>query len=125
VLTQIIFYILIVFPGTAGEMCMARTMKTVGEVTDFHPKAIARAIGRAMRLSWFWIGLTMMTTGFFALLGMLSVANVSFVFPATAISYLFVLVGSRLFLGERVTPQRLVGVALVCMGVALVALGKK
>jgi drug/metabolite transporter (DMT)-like permease len=104
---------------------MARTMKTVGEVTDFHPKAIARAIGRAMRVPWFWIGLTMMTTGFFALLGMLSVANVSFVFPATAISYLFVLVGSRLFLGERVTPQRLVGVALVCMGVALVALGKK
>ena len=124
-LTQIIFYILIVFPGTAGEMCMAHTMKTVGEVTDFHPKAIARAIGRAMRVSWFWIGLTMMTTGFFALLGMLSVANVSFVFPATAISYLFVLVGSRLFLGERVTPQRVVGVALVCMGVALVALGKK
>jgi drug/metabolite transporter (DMT)-like permease len=125
VLTQMIFYILIVFPGTAGEMCMAHTMKTVGEVTDFHPKAIARAIGRAMRVPWFWIGLTMMTTGFFALLGMLSVANVSFVFPATAISYLFVLVGSRLFLGERVTPQRLVGVALVCMGVALVALGKK
>ncbi|MGA8765555.1 MAG: EamA family transporter [Candidatus Acidiferrales bacterium] len=124
-LTQFIFYILIVFPGTAGEMCMARAMKTVGEVTDFHPKAIARAIGRAMRIPWFWIGLTMMTTGFFALLGMLSVANVSFVFPATAISYLFVLVASRLFLGERVTPQRLVGVALVCMGVALVALGKQ
>jgi len=124
VLTQVIFYFLILFPGTAGEMCMARTMKTVGEVTDFRPRAIATAIGRAMRVPWFWIGITMMATGFFALLGMLSVANVSFVFPATALSYAFVLVGSRVFLGERMTPQRLVGVAIVCVGVALVAIGK-
>lgn len=103
---------------------MSRTMKTVGEVTDFRPRAILHVIGRAMRVPWFWIGITMMATGFFALLGMLSLTNVSFVFPATALSYAFVLVGSRLFLGERMTPQRLIGVAIVCLGVAFVAIGK-
>jgi len=124
VLTGAILYFLIVVPGTGGEMCMSRAMKTIGEVTDFRPHAIARVIGRAMKIPWFWIGITMMATGFFALLGMLSVAKVSFVFPATAISYLFGTLGGKVFLGERVTPQRWFGVLLVCIGVILVALGK-
>ena len=120
----LVLYFLIVFPGTAGEMCMSRAMKTVGEVTDFRPHSIARAIGGAMRVPWFWIGITMMATGFFALLSMLSVAKVSFVFPATALSYAVGTLGGRVFLGERVTPQRWLGVLLVCLGVALVAIGK-
>ncbi|HEY6443746.1 MAG TPA: EamA family transporter [Candidatus Acidoferrales bacterium] len=119
-----VLYFLIIFPGTAGEMCMSRAMKTIGEVTDFRPHSIARVIGRAMTVSWFWIGLTLMATGFFALLAMLSVAKVSFVFPATALSYAVGTLGGKLFLGERVTPQRWFGVLLVCVGVALVAIGK-
>ena len=117
-------YFLIIFPGTLGEMCMSHAMKIVGEVTDFRPHAIARTIGRAMGVPWFWAGLTMMATGFFALLGMLSVAKASFVFPATALSYAVGTLGGRLFLGERVTPQRWFGVLLVCIGVALVTIGK-
>jgi drug/metabolite transporter (DMT)-like permease len=119
-----IFYFLIIFPGTCGEMFISRAMKTVGEVTDFRPRAIAAILVRAMKVPWFWLGLTMMAMGFFSLLGMLSVANVSFVFPATALSYAVGTLGGKLFLGERVTPQRWVGVALVCTGVALVVIGK-
>jgi drug/metabolite transporter (DMT)-like permease len=118
-----VLYFLIIFAGTAGEMCMARAMKIVGEVTDFRPHAIAGAIGRAMKLHWFWIGLSGMALGFFALLGMLSLAKASFVFPATALSYVVGTLGGKLFLGERVTPQRWLGVLLVCLGVALVAIG--
>jgi drug/metabolite transporter (DMT)-like permease len=125
VLTGFIFYFLIVVPGTGGEICMSRTMKTVGEVTDFRPRAIARVLARAMRVPWFWIGISMMAAGFFSLLGLLSVANVSFVFPAASLSYAVGTMGGRLFLGERVTPQRWTGVLLVCIGVTLVFLGKK
>ena len=66
-----------------------------------------------------------MAAGFFSLLGLLSVANVSFVFPATALSYAIGTLGGRLFLGEQVTPQRWFGVLLVCIGVTLVFLGKQ
>jgi drug/metabolite transporter (DMT)-like permease len=124
VVTAAVLYFLIVVPGTCGEMCMSRAMKTIGEVTDFRPHAIVRTIGRAMQVPWFWIGITLMATGFFSLLGMLSVAKVSFVFPATALSYAVGTLGGKVFLGERVTPQRLLGVLIVCLGVVLVALGK-
>ena len=123
-MTAFIFYFLIIFPGTGGELCVSRAMKSIGEVQDFRPREIARVILRAMKIPWMWIGITMMAMGFFALLGMLSIANVSFVFPATALSYVVGALGGKIFLGERVTPQRWAGVFLVGIGVTLVFFGK-
>jgi drug/metabolite transporter (DMT)-like permease len=125
VVTQSIFYMLIVFVGTGGELCVSRAMKSIGEVTDFRPRAIARIVRRALALPWIWAGIALMAIAFFALLGMLSFAKASFVFPSTALSYAVGAFGSRLFLGERVTPQRWAGVFLVCIGVALVFLGTR
>lgn len=123
-MTVLVLYVLIVFVGTGGELSVSRAMKTMGEVTDFRPHAIARVVGRALMLPRMWTGVSMMAVAFFALLGMLSLAKVSFVFPATALSYAAGAMGGRLFLGERVTPQRWIGVMLVCIGVTLVFLGK-
>jgi drug/metabolite transporter (DMT)-like permease len=125
VVTQTIFYMLIVFVGTGGELFVSRAMKSIGEVTDFRPHSIARVVGRAMLLKRMWMGITLMAIAFFALLAMLSLSKVSFVFPSTALSYAAGAIGGRLFLGERVTPQRWLGVGFVCMGVVLVFLGNK
>jgi drug/metabolite transporter (DMT)-like permease len=123
VITQTVFYILIVFVGTGGELFVSRAMKSIGEVTDFRPHSIARVVGRAMTLKRMWMGITLMAVAFFALLAMLSLSKVSFVFPSTALSYAAGAIGGKLFLGERVTPQRWLGVAFVCVGVVLVFLG--
>jgi drug/metabolite transporter (DMT)-like permease len=124
VFRESVFYFLIMIAGTGGELCVSRAMKTIGEVTDFRPLALVRVIVRAMKVGWMWLGLGLMTLGFFALLGMLSLENVSLVIPATALSYAFGALGGKFFLGERVTPQRWAGVLLVCVGVALVFIGK-
>lgn len=121
---EVVFYLLIVVAGTCGELCVTRAMKTIGEVTDFRPLALIRVIGRAMKVGWMWIGLALMTLGFFALLGLLSLENVSLVIPVTALSYALGALGGRFFLGERVSPQRWAGVLLVCIGVTLVFIGK-
>ncbi len=122
--TQAIFYILIVFVGTGGELCVSSAMKKVGEVTEFHPVAIARTVGRALQVPKLWMGVALMAVAFFALLGMLSLAKVSFVFPSTASSYAVGAWGGQLFLRERVSRQRWFGVLLVCIGVLLVFAGK-
>lgn len=124
-LTGFVFYMLILFCGTGGELCVSHAMKRVGEVTDFRPRSILRVVLRALKVPWMWAGVGMMAVAFFALLGMLSIANVSFVFPATALSYGVGALGGKLFLGERVTPQRWAGVLLVAIGVALVVIGKR
>jgi len=62
---------------------------------------------------------------FFALLGMLALEAVTFVVPVTALSYAAGALGARWFLRERVSSQRWVGVAIVCVGVTLVLLSKR
>ena len=120
---EFIYYFLIMVAGTAGELCVARAMKTVGEVR-FRPAAILKTLFRAMRVGWMWLGLGLMTIAFFALLEMLSIENVSLVVPATALSYAVGTLGGKLFLGERVTLTRWIGVVLVCVGVTLVFVGR-
>jgi drug/metabolite transporter (DMT)-like permease len=99
-------------------------MKKVGEVKDFRPLALIRVGWRALHIRWMWIGVGLMTLAFFSLLGILSLENVSLVVPVTALSYDAGALGGKFFLGERVTPQRWAGVLLVCLGVALVCIGK-
>ena len=120
-----VFLFLIVAAGTGGELCVSRAMKTVGEVHDFRPAALARFVGRAIRVGWMWMGIAMMTIAFFSLLTMLSMENVSFVVPVTALSYAAGAFGALIFLRERISPQRWIGVLLVCIGVTLVWLSRR
>jgi drug/metabolite transporter (DMT)-like permease len=122
---ELILYLLIVGAGTGGELCVARAMKAIGEVRDFHPAALMNVIARALRVSWMWVGLTLMGTAFFSLLAVLSKEDVSFVVPVTALSYGAGALGGKLFLGEQVTPRRWAGVLLICIGVALVIAGQR
>ena len=84
---EAIFFFFIVVFGTTGEMFMSRAMKETGEVRDFKPAALAAVIFRALRVKWMWLGVGMMTIGFFSLLAAFSFENVSFVIPVTALGY--------------------------------------
>lgn len=117
-----IIFFLIVVCGTGGELCVSRAMKNVGEARGFHPAEVVRVVLRALREPWMWTGVAMMALAFFALLGALSVYNVTFVVPITALSYVAGAIGSVVFLHERVSMQRWMGVLLVAIGVTLVIL---
>jgi len=123
-LVEILLFFCIVVIGTVGELCVTRAMKIIGEMHQFTPAAIVSFIWRAFRVGWMWLGFVMMGVAYFALLGMLSRANVSYVIPITSLSYVVGAIGGRWFLGEAVTRQRWIGVLLVCAGVILVYLGK-
>ena len=122
---ELFFLFVVVVVGTGGELCVTRAMKVVGEVHDFRPGALLRFVLRAMRVGWMWIGIGMMTLAFFSLLAMLSIENVSFVVPVTALSYAAGAVGALFFLRERISKQRWLGVLIVCVGVTLVWLSKR
>ena len=121
---EIILLLLIVLAGTGGELCVARTMQAVGPAKDVRPPALVRLVLRAARIGWMWLGLLLMTLAFFSLLEMLSLENVSFVVPVTALSYGFGALGGKIFLREQVSGRRWAGVLLVCIGVGLVLVGR-
>jgi drug/metabolite transporter (DMT)-like permease len=119
---EIFLLVVIVVAGTGGELCVTRAMKEIGEVHDFRPAALVRFLFRALRVGWMWIGIAMMTVAFFALLAALSFESVSFVVPVTALSYAAGAVGAVVFLRERISAQRWLGVLIVCAGVTIVLL---
>lgn len=121
---EIILYMLVIGAGTGGELCVTKAMKAVGEVTSFHPMAILRTFGRALRVPWMWLGVALMATAFFSLLAVLSKENVSLVVPVTALNYGAGALGGKFFLGEKVSARRWAGVLLVCAGVAVVVMGR-
>jgi drug/metabolite transporter (DMT)-like permease len=122
---EVVLFVLIVVVGTAGELCVSRAMKQIGEVHDFRPRAIVRVLAQALRLKWLWIGIALMTVSFFSLLAILSFENVSFVVPVSALGYVAGALGGRFFLGERVNWRRWAGILLVCVGVTLVVIGRR
>jgi drug/metabolite transporter (DMT)-like permease len=121
---KFLYFFMIVVAGTGGELCVSRAMKQTGEVREFRPAAIAKVVLRALRNRWMWLGVGLMTVAFFSLLAILSVEKVSFVVPVTALSYVAGALGGRFFLGEKINASRWTGIALVCIGVTLVFLGK-
>lgn len=122
---EFFFLSLVILAGTGGELCVSHAMKVIGEVHDFRPAALVSFVLRALRAGWMWIGLALMTLAFFSLLAMLSLEHVSLVVPLTALSYAAGAVGALLFLHERISAQRWLGVLLVIIGASLVWLSRR
>jgi len=110
--------------GTSGgEIAMSRGMKSVGEPARLRPRELLSFLGRAVRNGWLWAGIPLMAIAFYSMLVLLSWKAVSFVIPASALSYVVGKLGAKYILREDVSPVRWIGVLLVCAGVALVAAG--
>jgi ceramide glucosyltransferase len=109
----------VVLTGTGGEICLTHAMKLLGEVHDFRPRAIVSFVLRALRVSWLWLGVLLMTASFFSFLTMLSWFPVSFVIPATSLAYVAGAFGAKIFLGEHLNATRWAGIFLICLGVGM------
>lgn len=118
-----VFLALLIFGSTGGEIAITHGMKATGEPERLQPVALLRFLGRALCNGWFWAGVPLMALSFYALLVLLSWEPISLVIPASALSYVVGTFGAKYILREDVTVARWTGVVLVCLGVALVALG--
>jgi drug/metabolite transporter (DMT)-like permease len=113
----------LVFGSTGGEIAITHGMKATGEPARLRPMAVLQFLSRALGNGWFWAGVPLMAISFYSLLLLLSWKPISFVIPASALSYVVGTFGAKYILGEEISVARWAGVILVCAGVALVATG--
>ena len=118
-----VFLSFLIFGSTGGEIAITHGMKATGEPEKLRPAEVLRFLRKAVCNGWFWAGVPLMAVSFYALLVLLSWKPISFVIPASALSYVVGTFGAKYILREEVTMARWTGVVLVCFGVALVALG--
>ncbi|HTQ62580.1 MAG TPA: hypothetical protein VMI32_20305 [Candidatus Solibacter sp.] len=117
------FLAILIFGSTGGEIAITRGMKATGEPERMRPRELLQFLSKALRNGWFWAGVPLMALSFYALLVLLSWEPISFVIPASALSYVVGTFGAKHILGEEISAARWIGVIMVCAGVALVAMG--
>jgi drug/metabolite transporter (DMT)-like permease len=76
---------------------------------------------RAMLDPFVALGIVMLIVALLARLALLSVADLSFILPMTAVGYVLAALLGRFFLHETVSPQRWLAVTLIFGGAALVS----
>jgi len=113
---------IVVMSTTVGEVLEAMGMRHHGEIHDFRPGALGRAAALLARNRFVIGAVAAMAVSFFAYMGLLTVSDLSFAVPATAVTYVLETVLARYVLREHVNRLRWAGALLVVCGVALVSL---
>jgi drug/metabolite transporter (DMT)-like permease len=109
--------------STTGELFFKMGMNRIGSFA-FHPTALKTILPRVIRTPFIWLGFVGFGLGAVFWLGVLSRVPLSLAYPILALSYLVVVIEAWLFLHERVSRQRLLGVLVVVVGVVIVGLSE-
>jgi len=104
-----------------GEILLSAGMKQVGK--DGHEGLRMLLAAGVNPLVW---GGMLLSAAFFGMyLLTLSWADISYVMPFTALSYLFVALMASYWLHEQVTPARWIGTVIIVIGVIVVGFGER
>ena len=105
--------------GAIGDSLLSRGMKTFGEVS---PQHITRILAAVLN-PWVFLGIFFLLAFMASYLTALSWADLTYVLPATAFGYVFIVLIARFLLHEQVSQMRWLGVVLISAGVAFAATG--
>jgi uncharacterized membrane protein len=109
-----------VIAGPLGNVLLGKGMKHAGELAIWPPLQLLHTGLNIFASRTIWLGIASLATFFVANMLVLSWADYSFVQPASSLAYGVVALLGYLMLGERVSPLRWVGIAVICLGVFVV-----
>jgi drug/metabolite transporter (DMT)-like permease len=99
-----------------GNLSLAWGTRRLPQVLASHPLSYLAS----MLDPFVAAGVAMLILALLTRLALLSLADLSFVLPMTAVGYVFAAVLGRFFLHEQVTPLRWLAILLIFSGAALV-----
>lgn len=97
---------IMVLADSAGDIFLTKGMKQVGAISTLNPRALLVIGGRVLRNRSFLWGVFFMAVTFFSFLIVLSWADLSLVFPAKSLVYVFSTLGAKWALKETVSLER-------------------
>jgi drug/metabolite transporter (DMT)-like permease len=107
------------FFAAMGDVLLSQGMKEVGDISQLPWNQMWRILvmfGNTRVL----LGILCMAVFFFSYAASLSWADLSLALPSTALSFVFGTLIALLWLGERVSSRRLLGVMIIALGVLVV-----
>jgi uncharacterized membrane protein len=105
--------------STLGDSLLARGMKDLGGASLHNISGLLLAILNP----YVGVGIVLLLAFFASYMSALSWADLTYVLPATSLSYVLVAVIARLAFHEEISTTRWIGIALIAAGVGFVAVG--
>jgi len=109
-----------VIAGPLGNALLGRGMKHVRDVSIWPLSKLLETGLKVFGSGSIWLGIASLIAFFVAYMLVLSMADYSFVQPASSLAYGVVALFGYLMLGERISPLRWAGIAIICLGVFVV-----
>jgi drug/metabolite transporter (DMT)-like permease len=110
-----LFAVLTILTNVAGNSALTKGMQQLGDIGN-SPFALIAALFHP----WVAIGVVLLIVWTLTQMALLSWADLSYVLPVTATSYVLAAFAGRLLLGEDISAARWIGIVLVSAGVMLV-----
>ncbi len=104
---------------SAGDLLLACGMKKVGAVEKMNWREGVNLARNVITNPAIISGIACQAIAFFTFISVLSWADISFVRPATALTYVFSMLGAKLMLKETFTRERFMGIVLIGVGVVI------
>ena len=111
--------IILSLADSAGDLLLASGMKKVGKIERMSIQEALQLTYKIITNSSILSGIACQAIAFFMFITVLSWADISFVRPATALTYLFSMLGAKLILRETFSREKLIGISLIGIGVVL------
>ena len=112
---------LMIIAGPLGNVLLGKGMKHIGKFQVWPPSQAIQAGQTIFGSGLIWLGIASLITFFVAYMLALSWADYSFVQPASSLAYGVVALLGYWLLGEKVSPLRWAGIAVICLGVLVVS----
>src|SRR5271155_4167334 len=106
---------------SAGIAILSGGLKEINGATEISPGQIIRVIKDGASNGKILLGIALEAAFFGALLYMLSIKDVSFVWPLTSLGFIVTTVAAQFLLHEKVSPGRWAGVLLIAVGASLIS----
>lgn len=104
-----------------GNVLLSKGMKGMPSAMHWQPRELLSILGHILSSPYIWLGIAAQLAFFVTYMVVLSWADYSYVQATSAFSYAVVAVLGYVILGEIVNPLRTAGIAVICVGVLVVA----
>jgi uncharacterized membrane protein len=106
---------------SVGVVLLKKGMNSIGEIKQVNAAEIVRVVKAGVTNAQIWLGMLFEALFFACLLLLMSKSDISFLWPLTALSFVFATLAAIIFLHEQVSNLRWVGVLFIMVGAAFIS----
>jgi multidrug transporter EmrE-like cation transporter len=107
--------------NAAAQLLLKHATRALAGVERFDVGTLSASVLVLGKSGSFWLGMVCYAASLCVWLAALSKAPVSVAYPMLSIGYILVAWASVVWLGEVMSPAKILGIALICAGVVLVS----